>query len=673
MSPTPRIRALDGLRGFALLGMLAWHAQLSWVKGGFARMTVFFVLSGYLAAKSLLRSLEGGMARGFVRFWGRRARRLLPITVLGVALAVAVTAGRGSAPARASAFGDTVSVLTSWSNWRFAFGERPYGALFESPSAFQHYWSLSVEEQCLIALPLVMLVMAPLVRRVRGRDPGDRGLIVGLSALAAVSCALPLVIPMSVDTVYYGTHVRIGEFLVGVAMAIAWRHVGNGAMSERATRWWSWGGAIGLVSLVAVMLLIDRTASWVYRGGMGLVAVPVVGVIGAILVGGGFVTRVLSLSPLVALGRAAFSIYVIHWPLYQIVESEFVGQGRTRIVTVSFAVSLMAGFAAHHLVERPLLPGSTGVAGRTWARPVVALPVGATAIVFCLVAGASVPPSEPTIDFAQLAKDRDLTRPIDVEQAASALDPGAEQPPVPVFRDTSRVGVAMFGGSTALALALGSDGWSGGGQWAQPTPGYAPLGCGLLDDDDGERAGGDDPGNLLPEGPVPQECRRRRIRWAAAVRRYSLQVPVIVASSADLTTWRFGGDSRWLTIGDPAVDLRIERALVETIDAMLAAGAQKVLVSTPVSPKRDLPRRIRDEKRHRNDLYRAILARVAEVRPVVIVDLERWSAALDDHDYAELIPDGIHPVAPGAERAWAELVGPAIEELWARGEIASPA
>lgn len=671
MSPTPRIRALDGLRGFALLGMLAWHAQLSWVKGGFARMTVFFVLSGYLAAKSLLKPSDDGTARHFVRFWGRRARRLLPVTIVGVAVAVAVTAVWGSASARTDAFGDTLSVLTSWSNWRFVFGARPYGALFEAPSAFQHYWSLSVEEQCLMALPIVILLVSPIVRRLRGDDPHDRGLVSALVVLAAASCALPLFIRMAPDTVYYGTHVRIGEFLAGVALAIAWRHVGARPMSVRAVRLWSWGGAVGLVTLVSIMLLIDRTASWVYRGGMGLVTIPVVGVIGAVLVGGTVVTRVLALPPLVALGRAAFSIYVIHWPLYQIVESEMAGSDRTRIVSVSLVVSLLAGFAVHHLIERPLLPGSGGLAGRTWARPRVATPVGAMGIALCLLAGSVVPQSEPEIDFARLADDQDLSRPMSVEQARSVLDVAAQGPVFPVFRDPGRVGVALLGGSTALTLALGSDGWKAGTDWAQVTPGYSPLGCGLLDE--GERAGGNDPGNLLPEGPVPPECGQRLIRWAATVRTYVVQVPVIVASSADLTTWRFAGDGQWRTIGDPQVDRRIEDALLQTTDAMLAAGAQRVLLTTPMSPRRDLPRGVAELRRSRDERYSAILAHVATLRPAVIVDLGSWSAALSSEEYPDLVPDGIHLSVDGARRAWSELVGPAVEELRRTGEVTTPA
>src|SRR5690606_31565109 len=153
---TRRIGALDGLRGLALAGMLAWHAEVGWVRGGFARMTIFFVLAGYLAARSLARSREAGTGRAFVTFWGRRARRLLPVTLLGVAWALVVTAWVGSPGARAGATGDTAATLASVANWRFIAVDQPYGALFESGTAFQHYWSLAVEEQAFLVLPLLL-------------------------------------------------------------------------------------------------------------------------------------------------------------------------------------------------------------------------------------------------------------------------------------------------------------------------------------------------------------------------------------------------------------------------------------------------------------------------------------------------------------------------------------
>ncbi len=68
--PAGRNAAIDGLRGFALLGMLAWHAEVGWIRGGFARMTIFFVLSG-LAWRPIsgVHDMGTGASRAFRRIW----------------------------------------------------------------------------------------------------------------------------------------------------------------------------------------------------------------------------------------------------------------------------------------------------------------------------------------------------------------------------------------------------------------------------------------------------------------------------------------------------------------------------------------------------------------------------------------------------------------------------
>src|SRR6478735_2419253 len=190
-----RLRALDGLRGLALLGMMAWHAQVSWVRGGFARMTIFFVLAGFLATRSLLRLRSSGRTKPFLSFWGRRARRLLPVTALGVLTAVGVTAWVGGATARADAFGDVASVLGSYSNWRFIADDRPYGAMFETPNAFMHFWSLSVEEQCFLLLPLFLWLAMTLSRRRGGACPA-----LALLAGGALLSAIPAFVAHAQDT-----------------------------------------------------------------------------------------------------------------------------------------------------------------------------------------------------------------------------------------------------------------------------------------------------------------------------------------------------------------------------------------------------------------------------------------------------------------------------------------
>lgn len=663
---TPRFRALDGLRGFALLGMLAWHAQLDWVRGGFARMTVFFVLSGYLVVLSL-RRINGGPVQRLVGFWGRRARRLLPVTLIGVLAAVAVTAGWGGSAARRQVTGDALSVITSWSNWRFIVESRSYGAMFESPSAFQHYWSLSVEEQCMLLVPFVIAAAALVVRSNPASADRDLRLAAALAVVGAMASAIPLVVSMSADTAYFGTHVRIGEFLGGAALAVGFDRRPVEERSPVSVRRWSLAGALGLVTLVAVMLLVDRESGWVYRGGMGLMTIPTVGVVGGVLVGGRFVTRLLSVAPLVALGRAALSIYVLHWPIYQVVESELAGSSRSTIVAVEVAISLAVGFAAHAGFERPLLPGATGAPGRAWARTGVAVPATAVAVAVCIGASLLVPEGAADVDFEAATADPSVSASMSVEDALAVLDDGVSKgTQFPVIRDPELVGVALFGGSSALTWALGADGWEQDPVWAETVPGYSPLGCGLLDS--GER-GEDDPGNRIPAGEVPPECTERSLRWAATVRAYAIGVPVIVGSSADLTNWRMSPDEPLSAIGDPDVDRALAAAMIESVDAMLAAGAQQVVLTTPMGPDRDLPAELVDSRRLRGDRYREMLGALAEERPVHLVDLAAWSDALSDDEFRRLLPDGIHLTTEGARRAWRELLGPALDELHRRSLV----
>ncbi|MCC5952169.1 MAG: acyltransferase family protein [Acidimicrobiia bacterium] len=344
-----RVAALDGLRGFALIGMLAWHAELTWVRGGFARMTIFFVLAGFLAGASLRRSYDRGDPRAFRTFWGRRARRLLPVTLLGVAWAVVVTALVGGSHARETVLGDALATMGSVANWRFLADDRPYGAMLESGTAFQHYWSLSLEEQAFLLLPGILAVVAFLSR---GSHAAKLWI---LAALGTACAAIPLVIAHSPDAAYYGTHVRLGEFLFGVLLAefVARRPLET--LPASSQRWIGMAGAAGLAALVATMAFIDRDNDWLYSGGLGLFAIPTVAVLAATLVAAPLVTAVLSLAPLVALGRWALSVYVLHWPLYQLLDDGRIGLDGTSLALVQIGISIIVGGLCFYWIEQPLI------------------------------------------------------------------------------------------------------------------------------------------------------------------------------------------------------------------------------------------------------------------------------------------------------------------------------
>lgn len=635
-------------------------------------MTIFFVLAGFLAARSLVAA-SGRSTRPFLEFWGRRARRLLPMTIVGVAAGIAVTAVWGGYEARRAAAGDALSVFASFSNWRFAFQDRPYGALFEAPSAFQHYWTLSVEEQCFLLLPGLLAAAAVVTRR---RGPHASAVALGL--LAVVLGVLPVFWVQSVDVVYYGTHVRIAEFLAGVVFALAWGDRNGTDLTARWRRVWSWAGTVGLVSLIVVMLTIDRDHAWLYRGGMGLFAIPAVMLLGGVMVGG-FSERVLAWSPLAALGRWTFSIYVLHWPLYQVLEVELSGVPRWLLSTIEVGVAIALGGVVYRWIERPLLPTSRTATSRAWGRTAVAVPTATVGMVVCLTAALALPPGSPPVDFERAAEEGAVAIAPDVAAAIVADDSEQSTPSVetpiessdgllfvgttesgfPIIRDLSKPGIATFGGSTALTLGLGSETWTADAG-VQPIPGYSPLGCGVLVEGERGIAGLPPTDPLAPAAP-PGVCTARNLRWSAAAKAHRVDIAVIPASRFDLLDWRLPGASRWESVTDGSIQAALSVELESAIDALAAVGVQQVVLLTPVAPAPWLSPGDAQQARSRATAYSTVIAALAERRPdTLVADVLDWSSRLTAVEYRRAFPDGVHPSEGGAARVWAEVIGPAL-------------
>jgi len=209
----PRVRALDGLRGVAVVAVLLFHdARLT---GGYLGVDLFFVLSGFLIT-SLLLAEAGRRGRISLRaFYARRARRLLPalvVALLLVALYAWIWAGPDELP---HIRWDGIATLFYYANWRDIIGKQSYWDVFRAPSALQHTWSLSIEEQFYALWPLV--VMGLLAARRSARAVLTAALAIG------GACALFTVVAADhhVDQriLYFGTQSRAPALLLGAALA----------------------------------------------------------------------------------------------------------------------------------------------------------------------------------------------------------------------------------------------------------------------------------------------------------------------------------------------------------------------------------------------------------------------------------------------------------------------
>jgi peptidoglycan/LPS O-acetylase OafA/YrhL len=150
--------ALDGLRALAVAAVVVYHLGYSAVPGGFIGVEVFFVLSGWLVCALLDAERREAGGIDLKAFWLRRARRLLPAVTLTIA-ATLVVATLAHYDRFVSLRGDALAAMAYVLNWRLIFTQQSYFEAALGPSPLQHLWSLSIEEQFYLGLPLILGVV----------------------------------------------------------------------------------------------------------------------------------------------------------------------------------------------------------------------------------------------------------------------------------------------------------------------------------------------------------------------------------------------------------------------------------------------------------------------------------------------------------------------------------
>jgi peptidoglycan/LPS O-acetylase OafA/YrhL len=349
----PYLPALDGLRAVALVAILFFHAGFHWIHGGYLPLTSFFVLSGFLITSLLLleRGREGKVSLG--AFWGRRARRLVPAVILSIGLVALYTAVVGN-PVHGLR-GDVLASLGWVANWRFIFEHRTYADLFGDPSPVQHFWSLSVEEQFYLVLPLLS-VGALWV----GRGKRWFMAVVVTVLIAASTIDMHLIFHPGEPPLrsYFGTDTRAAELLVGVLLALLLCGPHGLRQLRGAGRW--------VVDIVGTMALVVTVVLWfvmreyddrLYEGGLlGISVLAALGV-ATLTQPGSPMSRLLGLKPLAALGRISYGVYLFHWPLFLWINESRSGLSGWPLFAVRMAVTLpLAGFS-YKLIEQPIRLG----------------------------------------------------------------------------------------------------------------------------------------------------------------------------------------------------------------------------------------------------------------------------------------------------------------------------
>jgi peptidoglycan/LPS O-acetylase OafA/YrhL len=463
MNPEPRptlayAPALDGLRAVAVLSVMLYHGGVSVFSGGFLGVDVFFVLSGYLITTLLLLEWEGSGRLDLPAFWGRRARRLLPALFL-VLVAVLAFSWSLTGNAAATVRGDAVATLFYVSNWWYIFSGNSYFEQFQDPSPLTHTWSLAIEEQWYVILPLALVLLLP---RLRGR----RRLAMGFGALALLSALWMAVLHSpgnDPSRVYYGTDTRLHALLVGAFLACVFT---PGAM-QRLGRWGRWLAVGALAGAGAMFVVASDTSAWLYHGGFLVMAVLSAVLLASVIAAPrGPVARGLSTRPVVWVGRISYGLYLWHWPVYVFLSPSRTGMSGVGLLVLRLAVTFAVATASYYLVEMPIRRGglSRASAGRR-----VGVLVGAPLLVLGMTAAGAATTRPPAPDSLESIRDAATRAP---SPTPTPLAPTPQSPP-----PTEDVRALLLGDSVALSLFAAYETGSTSGLTVLPG---TEFGCGLV-------------------------------------------------------------------------------------------------------------------------------------------------------------------------------------------------
>ena len=336
-SHSPYRPDIDGLRALAILSVVLYHAGVPRITGGFTGVDIFFFISGYLIGGHIYSELRAG-SFSYLSFYRRRAKRILPayFAVLAFILlaALVLLSPTEAAQTARSAFAATLSA----SNVLF-WATANYFAPKTELNPVLMTWSLGVEEQFYAIIPLLMVLLVHIRRN-------------WLLPAVLATCAISFLFAWSLlgrypMLVFYMLPARAWELGAGVALAAAELNRKSSAFPASATQLLS---LAGLASMLAPIFLL--TAATPFPGPAALPSV--LGTASVIAVPASWINRrILSLPPLVFIGKVSYSWYLWHWPLLALLRLLYDGTPPRAASLVAVCAAFAVATLSYHFIEQP--------------------------------------------------------------------------------------------------------------------------------------------------------------------------------------------------------------------------------------------------------------------------------------------------------------------------------
>jgi peptidoglycan/LPS O-acetylase OafA/YrhL len=329
---------ISGLRALAVLPVLLFHFDVPYVGGGFVGVDVFFVISGYVIARSVYEHLERGPTGTFQFlgwFYERRTRRILP-ALLFVSALTFVGAYILFLPDRFTAFAWSLFASAALSANIYFWLTSDYFAAAAHTQPLLHYWSLGVEEHFYLVFPLLILALW----RFGMRIVGVVLIVVLIVSLVASQAALGSV----PESVFYLFHFRAWELLCGSVLALP------AVRAPRSSVTAALAAFLGAGLLAWSIHFTDENSF------PGVAALPACLAALAMIWAGqrnNAMSTAIGAAPVEYIGRISYSLYLVHWPVVVFAKYLRPEISTWDLVLAALPISILLAMLSYHCIEQP--------------------------------------------------------------------------------------------------------------------------------------------------------------------------------------------------------------------------------------------------------------------------------------------------------------------------------